>query len=174
MERSESASQIKRRLCALGIIVLLAAGCVNPFAPELRGPTGSLWSDASTIGGLLDNFQTAYELGDSLQYAECLSENFQFQHFDYDLNRTESWYRETDLRATARMFRSFHSINLIWGEVLDTTNIREISTPDSLVEFRIPFHLQLDELTLLIGFAHFIVNKPTGDRFRIVLWQDDF
>ncbi len=172
MERSESTGQIKRHLYALGIIVLLAVGCVNPFAPELRGPTGSLWSDASTIGGLLDNFKTAYELGDSLQYAHCLAENFQFQYFDYDLNRTESWYRETDLRATARMFRSFRHINLIWGET--PPGIEDIATPDSLVEFHIRFQLLLDELTPLIGFAHFIVNKPTDDRFRVVLWQDDF
>ncbi len=151
---------------------LICTGCLNPFAPELRGPTGSLWSDASTIGGLLENFKTAYELGDSLQYAECLDERFQFQYFDEELNRTESWYRETDLRATARLFRSFRHINLIWGQA--PLGIEEIATPDSLVEFRIPFQLFLDEISPLIGWAHFVVNKPVGERFRIVLWQDDF
>jgi hypothetical protein len=156
-------------IAAFGFIVM---GCVNPFAPELRGPTASLWSDASSVGGMLQNFKTAYETGDSLAYSQCLDEQFQFQYFDDDLNRTEGWYRETDLRATARLFRSFQHINLIWGEA--PPGIDETTTPDSLVEFRIPFQLLLDELTPVIGFAHFTVNKPAGERFRIVLWQDDF
>jgi hypothetical protein len=163
---------MKVEICIIGALVVFCGGCVNPFAPELRGPTGSLWSDASTIGGLLENFKTAYELGDSLQYAECLDESFQFQYFDAELNRTESWFRETDLRATARLFRSFRHINLIWGQA--PPGIEEIATPDSLVEFQIPFQLLLDEVSPVIGFAHFIVNKPANDRFRIVLWQDDF
>ena len=156
----------------IGALALILAGCVNPFAPELRGPTGKLWSDASDIGGLLENFKTAYELGDSLQYADCLDERFQFKYFDVDLNRTESWLRETDLRATVRLFRSFRQINLIWGQA--PSGVEAIATPDSLVEFRIPFQLFLDELSPVIGFAHFIVEKPAGERFRIILWQDDF
>lgn len=152
---------------------LIWVGCLNPFAPELRRePTGSLWSDASTVGGLLQNFKTAYELGDSLQYAECLDENFQFQYFDTELNRTESWYRETDLRATVRLFRSFRHINLIWGQA--PLGIEDSAISDVDVEFRIPFTLHLDQISPLVGFADFRVNKPAGERFRIVLWQDDF
>ena len=163
---------MKSRIFILGILACGLIGCLNPFAPELRGPTGSLWSDASTVGGLLQNFKTAYELQDSLGYAQCLDERFQFQYFDAELNRTESWYRETDLRVTARLFRSFQHINLIWGQA--PYGVEETATPDSLVEFRIPFQLLLDELSPLVGFAHFTVNKPAGERFRIVLWQDDF
>ena len=59
------------------------------------------------MGGLLQNFATAYQLGDSLQYADLLDEQFQFQYYDPKLQRTDGWYRDTDLRATARMFRSF-------------------------------------------------------------------
>jgi hypothetical protein len=163
---------MKSRIFILGILAFTLIGCLNPFAPELRGPTGSLWSDAATIGGLLQNFKTSYELQDSLGYAQCLDERFQFQYFDAELNRTESWYRETDLRVTARLFRSFQHINLIWGQA--PYGVEETATPDSLVEFRIPFQLLLDELSPLVGFAHFTVNKPAGERFRIVLWQDDF
>lgn len=163
---------MKAQVFTIAALALVLAGCLNPFAPELRGPTGSLWSDAKTIGGLLGNFKTAYELGDSLQYAECLDDRFQFQYYDAELNRTESWLRETDLRATARLFRSFRHVNLIWGQA--PPGIEEIATPDSLVEFHIPFQLLLDEISPVIGFAHFIVSKPAGEQFRIVLWQDDF
>jgi hypothetical protein len=163
---------MKSRILILSILASGLAGCINPFAPELGAPTESLWSNASTIGGLLQNFKTAYELQDSLAYSQCLDERFQFQYFDAELNRTESWYRETDLRVTARLFRSFRNINLIWGQA--PYGIEEIATPDSLVEFRIQFHLYLDEISPVAGFAHFTVNKPAGERFRVVLWMDDF
>jgi hypothetical protein len=157
---------------SLLLIGLLIVSCVNPLAPSLRGTTESLWSDASTVGGMLQNFQTSYQLGDSLQYAGLLDEQFQFQYYDPTLQRTEGWYRDTDLRATARMFRSFHNVSLIWGGVSDS--VAAISEPDTPFEIRIQYQLLLDELSPLIGFARFTVIKPQGERFRILLWQDEF
>src|SRR5512137_2603943 len=117
-------------------ILLLFCGCTNPFAPALRsGSTSSLWTDASTVGGMIENFKLSYELGDSLQYADLLDEQFQFQYYNTELQRTDGWYRDTDLRATARMFRSFHDVSLIWGGL--TAADEAISTPDSLVEIRV-------------------------------------
>lgn len=165
-------SQVTRALILVLVLIIAAAGCTNPFAPTLRGSTGSLWTDATTIGGLLQNFVTAYELGDSVRYAELLSEDFQFQYYDPLLQRTEGWYRETDLRATARMFRSFQNISLIWGGLAPGTDT--LSTPDTPIEVRVQYQLILDELSPAIGFARFTVFRSAGDRFRIVLWQDDF
>jgi hypothetical protein len=153
-------------------LALLLAGCVNPFAPSLGGSTGSLWTDASSVGGLLQNFTTAYQLADSLQYADLLDEQFQFQYYDPNLQRTDGWYRDTDLRATARMFRSFHQVSLIWGGLTPADSA--ISTPDSMVEIRVRYQLVLDELSPLLGFARFTLFKPSGGKFRIVLWRDDF
>jgi hypothetical protein len=154
------------------LLVLIAGGCKNPFAPKLRGSSGSLWTDASTVGGMLQNFQTAYQLGDSLRYADLLDEHFQFQYFDPQLQRTEGWYRDTDLRATARMFHSFRNVSLLWGGLSPQTE--GLTTPDSLIELRVQYQLMLDELSPLIGFARFTVLKPEGDKFRILIWQDDF
>ena len=121
---------------------------------------------------MLNNFKLAYELADSLQYADLLDESFQFQYFDPDLQRTDGWYRETDLRATARLFRSFHNISLIWGALPDSVN--NFSASDTLIEVRAQYQLILDELSPLIGFARFDLNKPAGQKFRIVVWRDDF
>jgi hypothetical protein len=164
--------QIPRPLIPLLLLAVLGLGCVNPFAPALRGSTESLWTDASTVGGLLQNFVTSYQLGDSLQYADLLDEQFQFQYYDPNLQRTEGWYRDTDLRATARMFRSFHNVSLIWGGVSDS--VAAIATEDTPVEIRVQYQLMLDELSQLIGFARFTVLKPAGGRFRILIWQDEF
>jgi hypothetical protein len=157
----------------LFIPLLLILGCANPFAPAIRsGPSSSPWTDASTVGGMLENFKLSYELGDSLQYADLLDEQFQFQYYDPELQRTEGWLRETDLRSTSRLFRSFHNISLIWGELPAATVA--ISTPDSSVDVRVQYQLILDELSPLIGFANFTLYKPAGQRFRIVVWRDDF
>jgi hypothetical protein len=153
-------------------LALLLGGCANPFAPSLSGSTSSLWTDASTVGGLLKNFATAYQLGDSLQYADLLDEEFQFQYYDFELQRTDGWYRDTDLRATARMFRGFHNVSLIWDGL--TAADQAIAAPDSMIEIRVQYQLMLDELSPLIGFARFTLLKPEGGKFRILIWQDEF
>ena len=153
-------------------LALLTAGCVNPFAPSLSGSAGSLWTDASTVGGLFQNFSTAYQLADSLQYADLLDEQFQFQYYDQNMLRTDGWYRDTDLLATSRMFRSFHDIALIWS--FRNPSDAAIATPDSMVDVLMSYRLNLDDLSVLEGFARFTLLKPAGGKFRIVLWRDDF
>lgn len=153
------------------MLLLVLAGCKNPFAPSLRGGAASPFTDASTVGGLLQNFVTAYELRDSLRYAELLDDEFQFQYYDPTLQRTDGWFRETDLRTTARMFRSFQNITLIWVGL--SAAEEAVSTPNTLVEVRVQYQLVLDELSPVIGSARFTLFKPDGGRYRIVLWQDE-
>lgn len=167
MERFKGACSIAL-VCGLALQI----SCTNPFAPTLRGDAGTIWSDAQTVGGLLENFVTAYELKDSLRYAELLDESFQFSYFDLDLQRQDGWLRETDLRATARLFRAYDRISLIWAGI--PSELTELSTPDSLIEFRAQYQLVLDNLSPLLGLARFTVYKPTNNRFRILFWQDDF
>ena len=154
-----------------GLLLALVTGCDNPFAPALRGAATSPFTDAGTVGGLLQNFVTAYELRDSLRYAELLDEQFQFQYYDPQLQRTDGWFRETDLRTTARLFRTFDNLSLIWVGL--SAEEAAIATPDVLVEVRVQYQLVLDELSPVIGSARFTMYKPAGDRFHIVLWQDE-
>ncbi len=169
MERSQGT-----RATALTVLfaAVVATSCTNPFAPALRGDAGTIWSDAQTVGGLLENFVTAYELEDSLRYSELLDESFQFRYFDLDLQRHDGWFRETDLRATARLFRAYDRISLIWAGIPSET--LELATSDSLIEFRAQYQLVLDNLSPLIGFARFTVMKPADDRFRVLFWQEEF
>ncbi|MCB1059733.1 MAG: hypothetical protein KDB65_05860 [Calditrichaeota bacterium] len=166
MERAKGAAAV-----AIAFAALLLS-CTNPFAPKLRGDAGTIWSDAQTVGGLLENFVAAYELKDSLRYSELLDESFQFSFYDVDLQRQDGWLRETDLRATTRLFRAYDNITLIWAGLNQETLALE--TPDSLIEFRAQYQLVLDNLSPLLGFARFTVYKPADDRFRILFWQDDF
>jgi hypothetical protein len=170
VEQSEIIGQVTAILL---VIALLICGCVNPFAPALRsGGSSTPWTEAQTVGELLQNFKLAYELGDSLQYADLLDDQFQFQYYDAELQRMEGWFRDTDLRATARMFRSFHNISLIWGELPDS--VESLAAADSMIEIYPRYTLNLDELSALNGFAYFTLLKPASQRFRIVIWRDDF
>jgi hypothetical protein len=171
VERIQVASLAGTLIAAL-LLTLGVASCENPFAPSLRGSTESLWTDASTVGGLLQNFVTAYQLGDSLQYAALLDDQFQFRYYDVILQRSEGWYRETELRATSRMFHSFQNLSLIWGG-LDSTTLA-ISDSDTPIEIRPHYTLVLDDISPLLGFARLTLYKPAGGRFRIVLWEDEY
>lgn len=73
-------------------------------------------------------------------------------------------FRETDLRSTARLFRAYDRISLIWAGI--PTETLALSTPDSLIEFRAQYQLVLDNLSPLLGFARFTVIKPTDNRFH--------
>lgn len=159
-------------LLALLLAALFTVGCLNPFAPEEGVFNSSLWDEQTSVGGLLENFRTAYRLRDSVRYADLLAEEFVFQYFDLDLSRYEQWYRETELRVTGGLMRNVDNLDLRWGPIpisLDT-----LSNPDTTVEFTINYSLTAGELASLSGFARFRVRAGSDSRFRIVFWGDDF
>ena len=154
------------------VVITGITGCLNPFAP-VEGDVGKVtWSDQSTAGGLLDNFELAYDYRDSLRYADCLDELFEFRYYDVTAGHSDLWYRETDLRATGGMFHAFDRIDLEWNSVPDT--VYQFSEPDLTLDFLVGFNLTLGSDVPLIGYARFSVRMGTDGRFRILAWRDDF
>jgi hypothetical protein len=157
-------------------LCLSACGCLNPFAPALGDPSTSLWTDQQTIGELLDNFRNSYNLRDSLRYSHCLADNFIFYYYDVDNERDDQWSRDTDLKTTGGLFRSFDDVRLTWYAIPDT--IAEFSQEAVSKEFDLSFNLSLygaggSSAFDLYGFAHFTVLKSPGEKFRIVNWKDN-
>jgi len=169
-------------LCMM-LPLLLVSGCRNPFAPRLGDPQG-VWSDQTTVGGLLENFRMAYIRQDSLRYADCLScDAYTFNYFDTEMAEYASMPREQDLAATGRLFRHYDSVDLRWVGISGT--VAELETPDSLISFTVFFVLTLDA-TWIDGHARFSVIRrtdegegcgsgPAGDEpvFRVVQWDDN-
>ncbi len=152
------------------------SGCLNPFAPTLGDPSASLWTDQQTVGELLDNFRNAYNLQDSLRYSNCLAENFIFYYYDVENERYDQWGRDTDLKATGGLFRSFDEVHLLWYAI--SPGISEFAQEDSSLEFDISFNLSLygsggTSAYDLYGFASFTVLKEQGGEFRISAWKDN-
>ena len=154
-------------LCA----VLLSTGCMNPFAPQLGEAGGSQVPDASTVGGMLELFRYSYITKDSLYYSQLLDSSFVFQYYDADNARYDQWYRSTDLKATASIFRNFEVIDLNWYNIPQEDY--DFYYEDSLKQILINFNLTLDNV-LIYGFARFDCYKKTGSAFKIVAWKDDF
>lgn len=171
---SETGRARKARLgLVAALLCSLALGCINPFAPREGGLSGDIWEPQTTIGGMLKNFRTAYALRDSLRYADLIAEDFIFQYYNADLLRYDQWYRDTELRATGGLMRSYDHLDVRWGplypEELDT-----FSVPDTTVEFTINFSLSVGEDIAISGFARFRTRADDDGRFRITLWRDDY
>ena len=150
---------------------ILFAGCLNPFAPESGDVSGSMVPDASNIGGMLELFRYSYNTGDSLYYSQILDSSFVFQYYDAANSRYDQWYRYTDLKATAGMFRSFDVIDLNW--YLPDSAVLAFDAEDSLFQFLVNFNLTLDN-TVIYGFARFDCYKRLGGKFKLTAWKDDF
>jgi hypothetical protein len=151
-------------------------GCLNPFAPTLGNSSQSVWTQAQTVGELLDNFRNAYNLRDSLRYSSCLADNFVFYYYDVENERNDQWGRDTDLKATGGLFRNFDDVTLTWYGIADT--ISDFSQEGLEKEFDISFNLSLfrsvgNAAYDLYGLAHFTVSKAPGGKFRIVSWKDN-
>ncbi len=147
-------------------------GCLNPFAP-IEGDFGEMiWSEQKTVGGLLDNFALSYDYRDSLHYADCLDESFEFRYYDVNAGHFDRWFRETDLRATGGMFHAFDRIDLEWNSVPDIVDT--FSVPDDTLNFLVGFNLTLGNEVQLMGYARFSVSMKPDSPFRILAWRDDF
>jgi len=165
---------INRFSLTLMLIVLatMLVSCVNPFAPQEGGVAGDLWDPQVTVGGMLRNFQTAYTLRDSLRYADLIADEFVFEFFDVNEERYDQWFRDTELRTTGALLRSFDRLDLRWGPISDALD--QFSQPDTTVEFTINFTLAAGDISPIAGFARFQSRAGSDDRFRIVQWRDDY
>lgn len=146
-------------------------GCVNPFAPELGETGSSQVPQAVTIGGMLELFRYAYINKDSLYYSQLLDSSFVFQYYDAANSRYDQWYRQTDLKATAGLFRNFETIDLTWYNL--SPQDRDFGWEDSLKQILVNFNLTLDN-RVIYGFARLDCFKRRGQKFKITAWRDDF
>ncbi|MGH7496460.1 MAG: hypothetical protein ACREOO_29270 [bacterium] len=158
------------------VALVLLTGCFNPFAPELDtgNLTGDLITEQKTPEEVLTNFKYAYTFKDSLLYANLLDSAFVFQYFDPDQGPSGlfvSWTRETDLRTTGSLLRTFDIINLEW---LNTVYALREGEDEILAK---SFRLDLSSADFSFtasGFAIFTFRFNNRDRqWRIVRWVDE-
>ena len=163
---------------AVVILLLgLMIACVNPFAPRLKKEAGHsdlILTEQKTPEEVLQNFRYAYIFKDSLLYSQLLDSSFIFVYFDPNLGTSGqfvSWGRDIDLRTTARLFRNFDVIDLIWNSTI-YESVQE-NTGEITKSFDLTM-LTKDEDIRISGLAVFTFRKsPATGKWLIVKWKDE-
>ena len=147
------------------------AACFNPFAPALDESVdlSNVITEQRTPEEVLQNFRLAYTFQDSLLYSDVLDPAFIFEFVDANL-KPDNWGRDTDLKTTGRLFRSFDSVDLHWDPLFsDSTETRQ--------QRFVRFNLNLfgsDVNFIVTGIAVFTFKQSTQDgRWRIERWRDE-
>ncbi len=171
--RGEFGKQLFLLILVTGYFMLIH--CVNPFAPKAvdEGVSYSrLLTNQETPEAVLTNFRYAYTYKDSLIYSELFDSTFIFRSWDYNVTPPIpiEWGRDIELRTTARMFRFFNTIDLIWNSTIylyyDSTKTE--------AEMKKTFTLTFDggkSIPTLNGEVIFKFIKR-GKRWYITLWED--
>lgn len=180
---------------ALQIILLFGYififSCNNPFAPALideTAPRSRILTLQKTPKEVLDNFRYAYTFKDSLVYSEIFDSTFIFSSFDYNQTPPQpiEWGRDTELRTTARMFRYFNTLDVVWNTISNPDTVAAPSSlhpeEDLVIEHTVTFTLTLDGgrvIPPLIGDVlfrfvkrEFIRRGKTDYKYYISLWKD--
>ncbi len=133
-------------------------------------PHSQLLTQQKTPEEVLQNFRYAYTYKDSLVYAEILDSTFIFRSMNYNVYPPTpiEWGRDVELRTTARMFRYFNTLDVVWNTILPIDTTRE--SP----EYKVTYTLTLDggrTIPPLNGevLFKFILRRK---KYYISLWED--
>ncbi|MCK4679812.1 hypothetical protein KAT82_01695 [bacterium] len=150
----------------LAVFALTLGGCWNPFAPEPGDPVeipDADYHDRLTPEDVLHNLQTAYIWMNSVEYLDCLSEDFEFYPHEDDVNDPELdidpvWWKPNEREMHENMFSDDPAIS-------DVANITLTLTICSLeYDYGVPDD-PLDDTCICIVDVDLRLNLVTGDGF---------
>lgn len=159
----------------IGSIMLVFAGCFNPFAPtweESEGASKGLISDQTDIEGVFKNFQYAYTFKDTTIYGGLLADNFVFVYRDYDNGYDVSWGRDEDVRITYALFNSVQKIDLIWNNIVSSS----IDSSQAIIirGFNLTFTFNPTDIIRVDGRVNLTLEKNKAtNKWLITRWRDE-
>jgi hypothetical protein len=153
-------------------IVLILAAC-NPFAPAVDdSPVESPFGDPKTIDGFFTAFRSAYQFKDTLLYGKLFAPNFTFSYRNFDRGLDLEWGRDEELRTTGSLFESALALDLLWGNVLDSSGTDVVY--DITRSFSLTITLNIAEVLNVDGRAIFHLERPAPtDPWQAVRWRDE-
>ena len=167
---------IKIKLYILIVFFLLIIfGCTNPFAPaydENYDDNLPGISDLTTIEGVFQNFQFSYSFKDTLIYGQLIAPDFIFTYRDYDQGFDVSWARDEDLRTTDGLFKNSERLDLIWNNII-------LSTEDSLTatiirSFNLNITFNPTDVVRVDGRVNLSLRKDAETKkWQITRWLDE-
>lgn len=170
MGRPQGSIKLVKPLLVVALLVTL--GC-NPFAPELdESIDQARFGDPTTINGYFEAFRYAYQFKDTSLYGALLAPEFVFSYRNYDRGLDLEWGREEEVRTTATLFNSVQSLDLLWGNILDS--IGSETTFDITRSFSLDVTLNPSEVLHVDGRAIFSLRRDRpGEPWRAIRWRDE-
>lgn len=159
-------------LTLLVLLTAVTASC-NPFAPKLDETGGQAhFGDPHTVEGYFQAFRYAYQFKDTTLYGTLLAPNFTFSYRNYDRGVDVEWGRDEEVRTTGSLFQSAQSLDLLWGNVLDSSGSATVF--DITRSFSLDITFNPGDITHVDGRAIFHLERRTqSDPWKAVSWRDE-
>lgn len=156
-------------------MLLLFAGCKNPFAPafdENIGGDKPAISDQKDITGVFQNFNYAYTFKDTTIYGRLLAHDFTFTYRDYDRGFDVSWGRFDEMRTTLGLFQNAQRLDLIWNNIVLLT---QDSTSANIVRsFNLTIVFNPSDVIRVDGRVNLALRKDNEtQQWKIIRWIDE-
>lgn len=156
-------------------MLLLFAGCKNPFAPafdENIGGDKPAISDQKDITGVFQNFNYAYTFKDTTIYGRLLAQDFTFTYRDYDRGFDVSWGRFDEMRTTLGLFQNAQRLDLIWNNIVLLT---QDSTSANIVRsFNLTIVFNPSDVIRVDGRVNLALRKDNEtQQWKIIRWIDE-
>src|SRR5579872_5296171 len=160
---------------ALGMI--MAAGMIagiiscNPFSPAIDSNISQTGVSADSVNGFFEIFREAYQFKDTTIYGKLLAPSFIFSYRNYDRGLDLEWGRDEDMQTTGLLFASSESLDLLWGDILDSSGTDTIY--DVTRAFSLDVTFNPDDIEHVDGRAIFTLTRTTkNDPWQAIRWRD--
>ncbi len=159
----------------IGLLLLLACGCKNPFAPDVNYDgfsTGTGLSDLKTPEGVFTNMRYAYSFKDTLIYGELLSSDFLFTYRDYENGFDVSWSRQEEMKTAHGLFTNTDRLDLVWNNIVLSTI--DSTTANIIRGFNLTITFNPSDVIRIDGRVNMGLKKnhETG-KWQISSWIDE-
>jgi hypothetical protein len=156
-------------------VIFLCAGIFscNPFAPQIDNSLSQKsFGDPHTDSGFFDAFRYAYLFKDTTFYGKLLAPNFVFSYRNYDRGLDLEWGRDEEMQTTGSLFASSESLNLLWGDILDSSVTDTVE--DITRSFSLDITLTSGEPLHVDGRAIFTLARAIkSDPWQAIRWRDE-
>ena len=159
------------QFCALALCSVVAAGCLNPFAPGRDDTPAAAACDQHTIDGVFQCFQAAYTFRDTTIYGQLLDAQFIFVYRDYTQGIDITWGRDEEMRSTYGLFQNAQKLDLIWTNYVSSTS--DSTTVDVLRGFTLTIVFNPSDIEQVDGYASLTLQRDrVSDPWKIFRWRD--
>jgi ketosteroid isomerase-like protein len=108
------------------LLFLLPLASCNPFAPAFD-PEGlndqNVLGDRSTIDGLFEYFESAYEIRDTSLYGRMFTSDFKFVYYDFEQAAEVTWDKGQEMATAYNLFRNVKQITLDWNFFVERSEV---------------------------------------------------